>query len=135
MLNKLLEIKVVNSRKVIWDALVGSFKLDLNLVYDEPRHALVHKWLLLTNPKDAAGGVKVSHSHLHLKRSIKQIWCTLVILQSPKLASLFLMFVTFSFPSFLIQGFLKVSIQVLGPNDELITLPEVMSDEAVDIEA
>ncbi len=59
MFDKLLEIKVVNSKKLLRDSLVGEFKLDLGLVYDEPRHAFIHKWLLLTDPKDGAAGAKV----------------------------------------------------------------------------
>ena len=59
MFDKLLDIKVLNSKKVLRDSLVGSFKLDLGLVYDEPRHTFMHKWLLLMDPEDAAGGAKV----------------------------------------------------------------------------
>ncbi len=59
MFDKLLEIKVVNSKKLLRDSLVGGFKLDLGLVYDEPGHAFIHKWLLLTDPDDAAAGAKV----------------------------------------------------------------------------
>ncbi len=60
MFDKLLDIKVLNSKKVLRDSLVGSFKLDVGLVYDEPAHAFVHKWLLLMDPEDAGGGAKVS---------------------------------------------------------------------------
>jgi len=42
-------------------------------VYDEPEHAFIHKWLLLTDPYDATGGAK---------------------------------------------GYLKISVNVLGPGDE-----------------
>ena len=59
MFDKLLDIKVVNSKKLLRDSLVGSFKLDLGVVYDEPGHAFIHKWLLLTDPEDAGGGAKV----------------------------------------------------------------------------
>lgn len=59
MFDKLLEFKVINSKKLIRDSLVGCFKLDLGLVYDEPGHAFIHKWLLLTDPDDAGGGAKV----------------------------------------------------------------------------
>lgn len=42
-------------------------------MYDEPEHAFIHKWLLLTDPYDAGGGA---------------------------------------------QGYLKISVNVLGPGDE-----------------
>ena len=64
MFDKLLDIKVVNSKTFLRDTLVGSFKLDLGLVYDEPGHAFIRKWLLLTDPEDAAGGVKVRVIHM-----------------------------------------------------------------------
>lgn len=28
------------------------------MVYDEPEHCFIHKWLLLTDPNDAGGGAK-----------------------------------------------------------------------------
>ena len=59
MFNKLVEVKVLNAKKVIRDSLIGSFKFDLGLVYDESSHCFIHKWLLLVDPEDAAGGVKV----------------------------------------------------------------------------
>ena len=43
------------------------------MVYDEPEHCFIHKWLLLTDPYDGAGGCK---------------------------------------------GYLKISINVMGPGDE-----------------
>ena len=33
-------------------------QFDVGLVYDEPRHALINKWLLLSNPAEASDGVK-----------------------------------------------------------------------------
>ena len=59
MFDKLVEIKVLNAKKVIRDALIGAFKFDLGLVYDEGGHCFIQKWLLLTDPEDAAGGAKV----------------------------------------------------------------------------
>lgn len=59
MFDRLVEIKVLNAKKLIRDSLVGSFKFDLGMVYDEPEHCFIHKWLLLTDPNDAAGGAKV----------------------------------------------------------------------------
>ena len=65
MFDRLMEIKVLNAKKVLRDSLIGSFKLDLGMVYDEPGHCITHKWLLLTDPEDPAGGSKVSgNQHL-----------------------------------------------------------------------
>ena len=65
MLDRVTELKVYNAKKVVSDALIGSFKFDLGLVYDEIQHCLIHKWLLLTDPDDPLGGTKVAiHSCL-----------------------------------------------------------------------
>jgi hypothetical protein len=39
-------------------AIIGSFKLDLGYVYDEPFHSLISKWLLLSDPCDTSAGAK-----------------------------------------------------------------------------
>ena len=63
MFDRLTEVKLFNAKKVISDALIGSFKFDLGMVYDEPEHCFIHKWLLLTDPNDPSGGPKVlSHT-------------------------------------------------------------------------
>ena len=36
MFDTIVEIKVLNSKLLLRDALIGSFKFDLGLVYDEP---------------------------------------------------------------------------------------------------
>ena len=59
MFDKLMDIKVLNAKKVIRDSLIGSFKLDLGMIYDEFDHCFIHKWLLLTDPEDPSGGAKV----------------------------------------------------------------------------
>ena len=59
MFDRLTEVKLFNAKKVISDALIGSFKFDLGLVYDEVEHCFIHKWLLLTDPGDPSGGPKV----------------------------------------------------------------------------
>ena len=87
--DKVLEIKVLNAKVVLKNALIGSFKvsrdwggrgggwlaclsilpppsflpqLDVGTVYDEPEHCFIHKWLLLTDPNDPSAGAKVSYS-------------------------------------------------------------------------
>lgn len=59
MFDKLVEVKVLNAKKLLRDSLIGSFKLDLGMVYDEVAHCFIHKWLLLTDPADPSGGSKV----------------------------------------------------------------------------
>jgi len=56
---KNLEFRVLNAQLLhIRNILLGSFKLDLGSVYDEPGHTHTHKWLLLTDPKNMSGDVK-----------------------------------------------------------------------------
>uniref|UniRef100_H2ZAE2 C2 domain-containing protein n=1 Tax=Ciona savignyi TaxID=51511 RepID=H2ZAE2_CIOSA len=52
------EFALNNSRKLRSDALIGSFKLDVGTIYDQPGHAFVRKWLLLTDPDDASNSPK-----------------------------------------------------------------------------
>ena len=66
MLDRIIELKVFNAKKIVSDALIGSFKFELGLVYREEDHCFVHKWLLLTDPRYPAGGVKVSNMHTHI---------------------------------------------------------------------
>ena len=65
MFDKLVEIKVLNAKKLLRDSLIGSFKFDLGLVYDEVQHCFIHKWLLLTDPEDPSGGAKVPYIMWH----------------------------------------------------------------------
>ena len=59
MFDRIVEVKVFNAKKIVSDALIGSFKFELGLVYREEDHCFIHKWLLLTDPRYPAGGVKV----------------------------------------------------------------------------
>ncbi|XP_013388295.1 dysferlin-like isoform X2 [Lingula anatina] len=58
LFDELVEFKVFNSRKLRSDALLGSFKFDIGMVYESPKHAMLNKWLLLTDPEDPMGGSK-----------------------------------------------------------------------------
>ncbi|XP_076460960.1 myoferlin-like isoform X2 [Babylonia areolata] len=58
LFDELLQFQVYNSKRLRSDALIGSFKCDIGLVYDEPRHALLNKWLLLGDPEDTMAGAK-----------------------------------------------------------------------------
>nr|DBA23997.1 TPA: hypothetical protein GDO54_011707 [Pyxicephalus adspersus] len=44
--------------KLIGSVLIGSFRLDLGTVYNEPGHQFSDKWALLTDPADIRTGVK-----------------------------------------------------------------------------
>ena len=59
MFDRVTEFKVLNAKKVISDALIGSFRFDLGLVYKERDHCFIHKWLLLSDPNDPSGEAKV----------------------------------------------------------------------------
>ena len=60
MFDRITELKVLNAKKIISDALIGSFKFDLGLVYKERDHCFIHKWLLLSDPDDPSGEAKVA---------------------------------------------------------------------------
>jgi hypothetical protein len=62
-----VDIKVLDSKlqvPFIKDTAIGSFKVDVGWVYNEPEHAIIHKWLLLVDPQEmsmsAKGYLKVS---------------------------------------------------------------------------
>ncbi|XP_008319982.1 myoferlin [Cynoglossus semilaevis] len=57
-----INLRVYNSYSLRADSLVGEFKLDVGYIYDEPGHAILRKWLLLSDPDDlgARGYLKVS---------------------------------------------------------------------------
>ncbi|KAI6649404.1 Myoferlin [Oopsacas minuta] len=91
LFNTMLMIKVVNSKYVVMENLIGSFQMDIGVIYDEPNHGFIQKWLLLTNIKDTSAGPK---------------------------------------------GYLKISIQVVGPGDSPSPLPhyDPISSHTDDIE-
>ncbi|XP_075787169.1 dysferlin isoform X4 [Pelodiscus sinensis] len=51
-------ITVVDSRSLRTDSVIGEFRLDVGTVYAEPKHALLRKWLLLSDPEDFSAGAK-----------------------------------------------------------------------------
>ncbi|TSK22735.1 Myoferlin [Bagarius yarrelli] len=51
-------IRVFNSSSLRSDSLLGEFKLDVGYVYDEPAHAIMKKWLLLSDPDDSSSGAR-----------------------------------------------------------------------------
>ena len=74
LFNEFIEFEVFDASSMLRNALIGSFKLDIGYIADEPFHSLLCKWLLLADSEDAASGAK---------------------------------------------GYLKVTINVLGPGDEV----------------
>ncbi|CAH1244828.1 DYSF [Branchiostoma lanceolatum] len=54
LLQECLSFTVFDSRRWRKDALIGSFKIDLLTIYQQPDHALLSKWMLLTDPDDVA---------------------------------------------------------------------------------
>lgn len=58
LMDEMCEFQVFNSRTLRSDALIGSFKCDVGLVFDAPGHALLNKWLLLSDPDDTMAGAK-----------------------------------------------------------------------------
>ena len=69
-----IELFIYNATKFLRNELIGSFKIEIGYIYDEPFHSILYKWLLLGDLEDYTSGPK---------------------------------------------GYLKVSINVLGPGDEI----------------
>ncbi|KAK7901768.1 hypothetical protein WMY93_018537 [Mugilogobius chulae] len=51
-------LRVYDSYSLRSDSLMGEFKLDVGYIYDEPGHAVMRKWLLLSDPDDSTSGAK-----------------------------------------------------------------------------
>ncbi|TGZ59552.1 hypothetical protein CRM22_009033 [Opisthorchis felineus] len=58
LLDQTIMFSVYNSRHMRKDALIGSFKFDLAIAYEEAMHSMINKWLLLCNPDDPLAGAK-----------------------------------------------------------------------------
>uniref|UniRef100_A0A8D8QAC2 Otoferlin n=1 Tax=Cacopsylla melanoneura TaxID=428564 RepID=A0A8D8QAC2_9HEMI len=59
LFDKIITLSVVHSKKILRTSKhVGSFKLDVSTVFAQPDHQFYHKWALLTDPDDIAGGPK-----------------------------------------------------------------------------
>ncbi|KAJ7338117.1 hypothetical protein JRQ81_010703 [Phrynocephalus forsythii] len=57
LFDKIIKISVMHN-KLIGSVLIGSFKVDLGTVYNEPGHQFSDKWALLTDPADIRTGTK-----------------------------------------------------------------------------
>jgi hypothetical protein len=59
LFDMILDIRVLNSKiGRMYSHIIGSFRLDLGRVYDQPDQSFINKWLLLTDPDDITSGVK-----------------------------------------------------------------------------
>ncbi|GLV33991.1 misfire [Carabus blaptoides fortunei] len=59
LFDKIITLSVLQSRNFLRaNKLLGSFKLDVATVWSQPDHQFFHKWALLTDPDDIAGGPK-----------------------------------------------------------------------------
>ncbi|KAK3589425.1 hypothetical protein CHS0354_020754 [Potamilus streckersoni] len=58
LMDEMLEFTVLHSKRMRSDALIGSFKMDIGMVFAEPNHAQINKWLLLSDPEDIMAGAK-----------------------------------------------------------------------------
>ncbi|XP_066479336.1 fer-1-like protein 6 isoform X2 [Tiliqua scincoides] len=57
LFDKIIKISVMHN-KLIGSILIGSFKVDLGTVYNQPGHQFCDKWALLTDPADIRTGTK-----------------------------------------------------------------------------
>ncbi|XP_059756688.1 myoferlin isoform X1 [Balaenoptera ricei] len=58
LMDEVISIRVYNSHSLRADCLMGEFKIDVRFIYDEPGHAVMRKWLLLSDPEDTSSGAK-----------------------------------------------------------------------------
>ncbi|WAR21900.1 MYOF-like protein [Mya arenaria] len=58
LFDEFLEFSVFNSKKLRSDALIGTFKMDIGMVWEQANHAFANKWLLLSDPEDTMAGAK-----------------------------------------------------------------------------
>ncbi|XP_059472296.1 otoferlin isoform X4 [Neocloeon triangulifer] len=59
LFDKIITLSVLQSRNILrHNKMLGSFKLDVATVWSQPDHQFYHKWALLSDPDDFAGGPK-----------------------------------------------------------------------------
>ncbi|XP_068130426.1 dysferlin isoform X2 [Hyperolius riggenbachi] len=51
-------LTVLDSRSLRTDSVIGEFRMDVGMIYAEPKHAFLKKWLLLSDSEDFAAGAK-----------------------------------------------------------------------------
>ena len=58
LMDEYVEFKVFNAKTFRSDSMIGSFKMEIGLVYLEQRHAYLNKWLLLSDEEAEMAGAK-----------------------------------------------------------------------------
>ncbi|KAM8805926.1 myoferlin [Eudromia elegans] len=58
LFDETVSIRVYDSYSLRADCLMGEFKIDIGYIYDEPGHAVMRKWLLLSDSEDTNSGSK-----------------------------------------------------------------------------
>ncbi|XP_040034731.2 myoferlin [Gasterosteus aculeatus] len=53
-----ISLRVYDSFSLRADGLLGDFKLDVGYIYDNTGHAIMRKWLLLSDPDDSSSGAR-----------------------------------------------------------------------------
>ena len=71
MMEKILEIKVLNVKQLQHDCMVGYFKMDLGMIYSQPNHCYVLKWLVLVDTRHGGSYTKVHSSHCKNHKTIR----------------------------------------------------------------
>ncbi|XP_063781358.1 dysferlin isoform X3 [Pseudophryne corroboree] len=51
-------LTVLDSRSMRTGSVVGEFRMDVGMIYGETKHAVLRKWLLLSDPEDFSAGAK-----------------------------------------------------------------------------
>ncbi|XP_075711726.1 dysferlin isoform X3 [Rhinoderma darwinii] len=51
-------LTVLDSRSLRTDSVIGEFRMDVGMIYGEPKHAFLRKWLLLSDSEDFSAGAK-----------------------------------------------------------------------------
>ncbi|XP_068709292.1 myoferlin-like isoform X2 [Montipora foliosa] len=121
LFDEIISFEVFNSRKLRANAMIGYFKSDIGFFYDEPSHAVVRKWVLLTDPDDKMAGVKEDDDDDNTAESAKTGKSRGA--QGRKMGGI---------PA----GYVKVTVVVLGPGDEApSTSKSVTEDDTDDIES
>ncbi len=59
-MERILEFKVLNVKQIRHDSVIGSFMMDLGVVYSQHDHCYAFKWLFLADAKHGDGHVKVN---------------------------------------------------------------------------
>ncbi|XP_048584840.1 myoferlin isoform X2 [Nematostella vectensis] len=120
LFDEIISFEVFNSRKLRANAMIGYFKCDIGFFYEEPGHAAIRKWVLLTDPDDKMAGVKET-DEITINEEEELIGKSRGFQGRPSGGKE--------------AGYLKVTVMVLGPGDEApASAKESAQDDNDDIE-